>query len=179
MATLWRAFLKWASSPLWEDEARLLLWMSPKGTSRQQPAACPHEAAIQRVLSRYSTLLDIPISLCTGIGRYSPPAAADAIHVHAFALPTPAIFFGVWPRVPLAPLPFAYGVPLREGAHWALTPGTHLGRGHFLSDEEDHVVAEYRGTNLYCLFDLLGQEPIWIPLLLRRHLDLGLPRAIP
>jgi uncharacterized protein (DUF433 family) len=182
LRTIWRAVLKWASHPLWEEGAsdqRRPLWITPEDVAGQRSAAYPHDEAIRRVLFRYSTVLGIPFSFRTGVGRYSPPAPSDAIHVHVFALPTPAIFFGIWPRVPLVPLLFAYGVPLREGVHWVLTPGTHVGRGHFLTDEEGHVVAEYRGTNLYCLFDLLGQDSLWVPLMLRKHLDIGLPRVIP
>jgi hypothetical protein len=48
-----------------------------------------------------------------------------------------------------------------------------------LLDGDGGVVGEYLGTNLYCLFDLLAQEEAWIPVFLRRHLDLGLPRVLP
>lgn len=166
---------------MWEQEQAVLppLWIAPGEESADGAAAYPHGEAIRAVLSRYAWVLGVPLSFHTTDSRYSPPASRDAVHVHAFALATPPSLFGVWPRVPLIPLPFAHGVPLREGAHWALAPGTHLGRGRPLSDQDGNAVGECCGTNLYSLFDLLGQEPIWVPLLLRRHLDLGLPYLLP
>jgi hypothetical protein len=131
------------------------------------------------VLSRYATVLDLPVSFHTAPARYSPPGGADALHVHSFALPTPPMLFGVWARVPLVDLPLAHGIPLKPEAHRALAPGTQLGRGVPILDGDGHAVGDYLGTNLYCLFDLLNQEPAWIPVLLRRQLDLGLPYLLP
>lgn len=108
--------------------------------------------------------------------RYSPPAPGGAVHVHTFALPTLPILLGVWSRVSLVPQPVVHGMPLLETACRALEPGTQFGRGLPLLDGDGHVVGEFLGTNLYCLFDLLGQEENSVPVLLRRHLDLGLPR---
>lgn len=119
------------------------------------------------------------MSFRTGTDRFSPPASGNAVHVHAFALATPPVLFGAWPRVPLLAQSLAHGIPLLDGAHRAMAPGTQFGRGRPLLDDEGHVVGEYVGTNLYCLFDLLGQEADWIPILLRRHLDLGLPYLLP
>jgi hypothetical protein len=111
--------------------------------------------------------------------RYSPPAPGGAVHVHAFAVPTLAALFGVWPRVSLVHLTVAHGLPLLESADRVLEPGALLGRGSPLPDGDGRVVGEYLGTNLYCAFDLLAQEEAWVPVLLRRHLDLGLPRLFP
>jgi hypothetical protein len=111
--------------------------------------------------------------------RYSPPAGADAVHLHTFALPTPPILLGAWVRVALVDLPLAHGIPLRSDAQRALAPGTQIGRGSPILDADGHAVGEHLGVNLYCLFDLLGQEPAWTPLLLRRHLDLGIPYLLP
>jgi hypothetical protein len=60
-----------------------------------------------------------------------------------------------------------------------MASGAQLGRGRLLLDRDGYAVGEYVGTNLYCLFDLLGQEPVWVPLLTRRHLDAGLPHLLP
>jgi hypothetical protein len=119
------------------------------------------------------------MSLHTPRNRYSPPAGADAVHVHNFALPTPPTILGAWPRVPLVDLPLAHGIPLKPGAHRALAPGTQFGRGTPIPDGDGHVVGEHLGANLYCLFDLLGQPPAWVPMLLRRHLDRGIPCLLP
>ncbi|HSB70853.1 MAG TPA: hypothetical protein VLT62_16125 [Candidatus Methylomirabilis sp.] len=60
-----------------------------------------------------------------------------------------------------------------------MASGAQLGRGRLLLDNDGYAVGEYVGTNLYCLFDLLGQDPVWIPLLARRQLDTGLPHLLP
>lgn len=119
------------------------------------------------------------MSFRTAAGRYSPPAPVAAVHVHAFGLPTLPVLFGTWSRVPLVHLPVAHGIPLLERADRALERGAQLGRGRPLLDDDRRLVGEYAGTNLYCLFDLLGQEEAWIPALLRRHLDVGLPHLLP
>ncbi len=119
------------------------------------------------------------MSFRTAASRYSPPARGGAVHVHAFALPTPPILFGAWARVSLVHLPVAHGIPLLERADRALDIGVQLGRGRPLFDGDGRPVGEFIGTNLYCLFDLLGQEETWAPVLLRRHLDLGLPHLLP
>ncbi|MFB3819362.1 MAG: hypothetical protein ACE147_17015, partial [Candidatus Methylomirabilales bacterium] len=147
----------------------------PDGTAATDGSAGGE--ALAAVLSRYAALLQIPVSLHVAPNRFSRPRSGG-LHVHAFALPTLPVLFGIWPRVLLTPLPFAYGVPLRDGAHWAMSPGYQLGRGQPLTDLDGNTVAEYVGTNLYCLFDMLGQDPEERPLLLRRHLDLGLPRVL-
>jgi hypothetical protein len=119
------------------------------------------------------------MSFHTPRNHYSPPAGADAVHVHNFALPTPPTIFGAWPRVPLVDLPMAHGLPLTSGVQRALAPGTQLGRGTPIPDGDGHVVGEHLRANLYCLFDLLGQPPAWVPMLLRRHLDRGIPCLLP
>lgn len=155
------------------------LRVDPAKSAPGAPGNFPHGELIQAILWRYATLLDIPLSFRTAANGYSRPARGDAVHVHAFALPTPPVLFGAWQRVPLVLLPFAHGIPHSDGADRALALGTQFGRGRPLLDGDGHAVGETLGTNLYCLFDLLGQEAAWIPVLLRRHLDLGLPHLLP
>jgi hypothetical protein len=152
------------------------LCVQPDGTGPAQSGVAGEVLAA--VLARYAALLQTPVSLHVAANRFSRPRTGGGVHVHAFALPTLPVLLGIWPRVLLTPLPFAFGVPLRDGAHWAMSPGYQLGRGQPLMDVDGNTVAEYVGTNLYCLFDLLGQDPEERPLLLRRHLDLGLPRVL-
>jgi hypothetical protein len=135
--------------------------------------------AVSQVLAAYASALQLPISLNVAADRFSRPRTARGLHVHAFALPTLPVLFGIWPRVLLTAMPFAHSIPLREGAHWAMSAGYQLGRGQPLVDADGGTVAEYVGRNLYCLFDVLGQEAEDVPLLLRRHLDLGLPQLVP
>ncbi len=181
LAMTWHAFLARISSPLWNPivPAPPPLQAHPGGAGRNPPTVRPDREAIRAVLSRYAAVLEIPMSLHTTLNRYSRPAGADAVHLHTFALPTPPILFGAWARVSLIDLPLAHGIPLKPDAHRALAPGTQLGRGSPILDGDGHTVGEYVGANLYCLFDLLSQDPAWIPILLRRHLDLGIPYLLP
>ncbi len=181
LVAIWHAILARASEP-WGNKALSTqnpLWGIPGHAAGNTHVSLPHGEAIQEVLSRYSTILGIPTSFRLAANLYSRPIRGDGIHIHTFALPTPAILFGTWPRVPLVVLPFAHGIPLRDGANRALAPGPQLGRGHLLLDGDGYAVGEVLGTNLYCLFDLLDQQAAWVPVLLRRHLDLGLPHLLP
>jgi hypothetical protein len=178
----WHAFLGRLSFPLWDPVVPVPppLQVHPGGAARGgSPTAGPDREAIRAVLSRYAAVLNIPISFHTALNRYSRPAGADAVHLHPFALPTPPMLFGAWARVSLVDLPLAHGIPLKPEAQRALAPGTQLGRGSPILDGDGHTVGEYLGANLYCLFDLLSQDPAWIPMLLRRHLDLGIPYLVP
>ncbi len=180
-ATLWHAFLARISRPPWEKAlpTGAPLWVTPGETVTSISLSHPYDNVIRPILSRYATVLGVPMSFRTAANRYSPPAQGNAVHFHAFALPTLSVLFGAWPRVPLVELQLAHAIPLLEGARQALTPGTQFGRGRLLVDGDGHAVGESLGTNLYCLFDLLGQEKAWVPVLLRRHLDLGLPIVLP
>lgn len=177
----WHIFLDGVSRPIWTDgqPSPQPLWAVPGEKLRDGSAGYPHDEVIWCVLSRYSTVLGVPVSFRTAAGRYSRPDARHAVHIHAFAVPTPANLFGFWPRVPLVLIPFVHAIPLREGARWIMAPGTQFGRGRLILDQDGNAVGEHVGTNLYCLFDLLGQEPGWVPFLLRRYLDAGLPYLLP
>ncbi len=178
---IWHAILARASKP-WGDKASPApgpLWGIPGHDAEDTHVTLPYGEVIQEVISRYATILGIPTTFRLAANLYSRPVRGDGIHIHAFALPTPAVLFGTWPRVPLVVLPFAHGIPLRDGANRALAPGPQLGRGRLLFDGDGYAVGEVLGTNLYFLFDLLGQEAGWVSVLLRRHLDLGLPHLVP
>lgn len=181
LAARWTALLRRLSHPLSGQGAPAAapLRVDPGKPAPGAPPGFPHGELIQEVLWRYASLLDIPLSFRRAVNGYSRPARGDAVHVHAFALPTPPVLFGAWQRVPLVLLPFVHGIPLSDGANRALALGTQFGRGRPLLDGDGRALGETLGTNLYCLFDLLGQEAAWVPVLLRRHLDLGLPHLLP
>jgi len=181
LTATWHALLTRASFPPWDPvvPAPPPIQVHPSGDGGNPPTTHPDREAIRAVLSRYAAILEIPMNFHTALNRYSPPVGWDAVHLHTFALPTPPILLGAWARVSLIDLPLAHGIPLKLDAHRALAPGTQLGRGSPILDGDGHAVGEYLGANLYCLFDLLSQEPAWIPLLLRRHLDLGIPYLLP
>ena len=179
LAGAWHALLLKVSRPL-QGQAPpdpTPFRVKPGETAGRGAVTHPHGEVIHEVLSRYATILDTPMSFHSPASRYSPPAPGDAIHIHAFALPTPPVIFGAWPRVAVADLALAHGIPL--GVRRVLAPGTQFGRGHPFVDGDGQAVGECLGTNLYFLFDLLAQEAAWVPLLLRRHLDLGLPILVP
>ncbi len=179
LAGAWYALLLRVSRPLRGQSPPdpTPLWVRPGETAGCGDAAYPHGKVIHEVLSRYATALDTPISFRSPASRYSPPAPGNAVHIHAFALPTPPVIFGTWPRVSVADLALAHGIPL--GVRRVLALGTQIGRGHPFVDGDGQAVGECLGTNLYFLFDLLAQEADRVPLLLRRHLDLGLPVLLP
>jgi hypothetical protein len=155
------------------------LWAMPGRPSGEIPAGSHLEQEIRAVLARYANTLHVPISFRTSANWHSRPASPDALHVHAFALPTPPVLFGFWQRVNIVELPIVHGFPLAERACRAFGPTPVIGRGRLLLDGDGRVVGEHLGTNLYCLFDLLAQQEAWIPLLIRCQLDLGLPSLAP
>lgn len=132
-------------------------------------------ASFVEVLQRYSETLLLPLWFHQGTRRYQKPLAGAGLYLHHFALPTPPVLFGVWPRIPVKRLPFAFGYPLSPSAQQAFPAGSQIGRGRTLQDLEGWPVGELTGRNMYILFNLLGQEDELRTLLLRRLLDLGLP----
>lgn len=130
------------------------------------------------MLRHYAQRLEVPFSFLGNQRRYARPSQGEAITVHHFALPTPPVLFGLFPRVPEIRLPFAFGYPLAPPAQHGFPPGSHIGRGRILRDGEGRAVTEIVKGNIYVLFNLLGQDGGLRPLLLRRLLDLSLPRVL-
>ncbi|MFQ5989570.1 MAG: hypothetical protein ACE5K9_06620 [Candidatus Methylomirabilales bacterium] len=149
------------------------------GKGAEPPSAySPALAPLPEVLKHYGDMLGIPCWFLGSPTRYSKPLRGEAFYLHHFALPTPPVLFGIWPRIPLDRLPFAFGYPIAPTAQQAFPAGSHIGRGHILRDPEGRAVEEIVDGNIYILFNLLGQDGELRPLLLRRLLDLGLPRLL-
>ncbi|MFQ5656618.1 MAG: hypothetical protein ACE5G5_03690 [Candidatus Methylomirabilales bacterium] len=129
-------------------------------------------------MKRYADTLGVPFGLVGKADGYSKPVTGEAIYIHHFALPTPPVLFGIWPRIPLGRLPFAFEYPIAPIAQQAFPGGSQIGRGQILKDEEGRAVGEVVGRNIYILFNLLGQDGQLRHLLLRRLLDLSLPRIL-
>lgn len=142
------------------------------------PAHPPALTPIPEVLTHYAETLRAPFRFLGGKDQYSRPLRADAISFHHFALPTPPVLFGIWPRIPQSRLPFAFGYPVGPAAQQAFPAGFQIGRGQVLKDHEGRAVGEIVRANIYCLFNLLGQEEGLRALLLRRLLDLSLPHVL-
>ncbi|MFQ5882250.1 MAG: hypothetical protein ACE5I9_07230 [Candidatus Methylomirabilales bacterium] len=138
----------------------------------------PSLTPVPEVLKHYGETLGVSFWYLGTAARYRRPLAGDAIYLHHFALPTPPVLFEIWPRIPLVRLPFAFGYPISPPAQQAFPAGSQIGRGRLLTDQEGRTVGEIVGRNIYILFNLLGQEGELRSLLLRRLLDLGLPRLL-
>lgn len=143
-------------------------------TSGYPPALAP----IPEVLTHYAETLRVPIRFLGRTDQYSRPLRGEGITLHHFALPTPPVLFGIWPRIPHSRLPFAFGYPIVPAAQQAFPAGFQIGRGQVLTDHEGRAVGEIVHANIYCLFNLLGQEGELRSFLLRRLLDLSLPRVL-
>ena len=138
----------------------------------------PALAPLPDVLRHYAESLGVPFRFAGSARRYARPRRSEAIALHHFALPTPPVLFGIWPRILQTRIPFAFGYPLAPPAQHAFPAGAQIGRGHMLRDQEGHAVAEIAEGNIYVLFNLLGQDGDLRPLLLRRVLDLSLPHLL-
>ncbi len=145
-----------------------------ESSSAYPPALAP----LPEVLRNYVETLQVPFYFLGNGDRYSRPLHGGAIYVHHFALPTPPVLFGIWPRIPQTHIPFALGYPIAPAAQEAFPASSHIGRGRVLRDSEGRAVAEIVNRNVYVLFNLLGQDGVLRSLLLRRLLDLSLPRLL-
>ncbi|MBI5166789.1 MAG: hypothetical protein HY998_03465 [candidate division NC10 bacterium] len=133
----------------------------------------PDQSLLAPVVRDYASTLQLDITLNFPSNHFSKPRQERGIHIHVFCLPIRPNWFGLFPRVPLIKMPFAFGYRLAEGAQLAFAPGSGLGRGKILYDPEGRAVAEILGTNVYVLFEL-GRQGNLAPLLLRKVLDLAL-----
>ena len=135
--------------------------------------AAPASEALRAVLETYARALEAPFALHLPPQHHRAPQPAVAVHVHCHAMPRRPSLFGVWPRVPIIHLPFAFGYPLPASVTSGFAPRPGLRRGRILADAEGQAMVEVVGANLYVLWDLPAQGDL-APLLLRRCLDLGL-----
>lgn len=154
-----------------------LLFECGKGAN-PTPACPPTFVPIPEVLTHYAETLQVPFWFLGNKDQYSKPLRGEGIYLHHFALPTPPVLFGIWPRIPHTRIPFAFGFPIAEAAQQAFPPGFQIGRGQVLRDQEGRAVGEIINANIYCLFNLLGQEGELRGILLRRLLDVSLPRGM-
>ncbi len=138
----------------------------------------PALAPLPEVVKLYAEMLGVPFWFLGSPSRYSKPLRGKALYLHHFALPTPPVLFGIWPRIPPNRFSFVFGHPVAPAAQQAFPAGSQIGRGQILRDQEGRAVEEIVGGNIYILFNLLGQDGELRSLLLRRLLDLSLPRLL-
>lgn len=141
------------------------------GISR--PAAESLET-LSPILAEYTEALGLPVRLEVPHRRVSRPRARRAWTLHPFALPGRAGWLGVGPEVRPATFMTVCGYSLSPGRRsaWAVAGRNQWGRP--LQDGEGQTVGLLLGTDVYLLFDLLGQEPTITRLVGRAMLDMSL-----
>ena len=130
--------------------------------------------ALSPVLAEYTEALGTPVRIEVPRRRVARPRGRRGWTLHPFAVPGRAGWFGLGPDARPIPLATVCGYPLPSGRQmsWSVPGRSRWGRP--IQDGEGHVVALLLGTDVYVLFDLLGQEPPLARLLGRAVLDLSL-----
>jgi hypothetical protein len=124
------------------------------------------------ILQEYAHALGTPIHAYAPPNRLSPPRRGGGLHLHLFALPARPHGFPLWPVAPSLEIDRIFSWGLAAGH--ALAPGSLFFQGVLKVDQGGRAIAGTLGENFYVLFDLLGQPAEWIPVILRRTLDLCL-----
>jgi hypothetical protein len=133
--------------------------------------------ALEAVARDYAHVLGVPILLRWPRRGYSRRRLGPQIHVHLHALPLPPLWVMLWSDRSAGRLPMMIlGHRLADGSRRAYAPPGRLSAGVTLPDEEGGPVLHLARNNLYVLFDLGGQPEPLARLLLRKSLDLALPR---
>lgn len=140
---------------------------SPHPIEASLDALCP-------VLAEYSEALGAPVRIEVPRRRLARPRRRRGWTLHPFAVPAGGGWLGLGPDARPTTLVAVCGYPLPPGrqAAWAVPERSRWGRP--LRDGEGQTVALLLGTDVYVLFDLLGQQPLLARLLGRAVLDLSL-----
>jgi hypothetical protein len=130
--------------------------------------------ALAPILAEYGEALGVPVRLEVPRWRVARPRGRRGWTLHPFAVPGRSGWLGLGTGVRPTTFPTVCGYPLPAGrqAAWSITCGSRW--GHPLQDGEGQRVGLLVGTDVYVLFDLLGQEPALARLLGRAILDLSL-----
>jgi hypothetical protein len=137
----------------------------------------PPPAQLEAVAGDYASVLGFPIQLHCPRHGYSRRRPGSQLHVHLHALPLPPLWVALWSEGSTGRLPMmALGHRLVDGRGRSYAPPGRLAQGVTLTDGDGGAVLHLSSNNLYVLFDLLGQPEPLGRLLLRKSLDLALPR---
>ena len=137
----------------------------------------PPPATLEAVTRDYADALGLPILLHWPRRGYSRRRPGPQLHVHLRALPLPPLWVALWSEGSVGRLPMmALGHRLADGSGRPYAPPGRLAQGVTLPDEDGGAVLHLSRNNLYILFDLVGQPEALARLLLRKSLDLALPR---
>jgi hypothetical protein len=130
--------------------------------------------ALSPVLAEYSEALGAPVRIEVPRRRVARPRGRRGWTLHPFAVPGRAGWLFLGPEARPTTLATVCGYPLPPGrqAAWAVPGRSRWGRP--LRDGEGQTIALLLGTDVYVLFDVLGQEPPLARLLGRAVLDLSL-----
>ncbi len=126
------------------------------------------------ILDEYAKALGIPVHVYTPSNHLSPPQWSTGLHLHIFALPARPHWLTIWPTAPTVKIPAVFSWRLATGTEKTFAPGNLFARGIVKHDQKGHAIAGILGENIYILFDLLGQPGAFVPVILRRMLDLCL-----
>jgi len=131
-------------------------------------------SALSPVLAEYADALGIPVRVEVPRRRLVRPRGRRGWHLHPFALPGRAGWLGLGPEVRATTFMAVCGYPLSpvRRVGWTIVGRHSWGRP--LQDTEGQTVGLLLGTDVYLLFDLLGQESSIARLVGRAVLDLSL-----
>lgn len=135
--------------------------------------------AVSRVLAEYAQSLGVPVQLEIPRQRFAWPRGGRAVWLHPLALPGRAGWLSATPQIGTAAFATVCGFPLPPGRRggWSLPQQGRWGRP--VQDADGQTIGLIRETDVFLLFDLLGQEPSLARLLARAVLDLVLRMGRP
>jgi len=141
--------------------------MSPQPVQETVDAVC-------RVLEQYAEGLGVPVQLEIPRQRLGWPRGGRGLWVHPLALPGRAGWLSAAPPIRSTSFASVCGYPLPPGRReaWSLQANGRWGRP--LQDADGQTIGLLRETDVYLLFDLLGQDAPLARLLARAVLDLAL-----
>jgi hypothetical protein len=130
--------------------------------------------ALAPVLTEYTEALEVSVRLDVPRRRVVRPRGRRVWMLHPFVLPGRPGWLGLGPHARAGTLTAVCGFPLppERRAAWHVAGSSRWGRP--ILDGAGQTIALLVGTDVYVLFDLLGQEPPLARLLGRAILDLSL-----
>ena len=149
------------------------MWSQPESKPSVGRSGASLEA-IASILAEYADALGVPVRLEVPRGLVARPRGRRGWWLHPFALPGRPGWLGMGPQVRPISLPAVCGFPLPPERRNAWGVPARDGWGRPLRDVDGQAIGLLRETDVYILFDLLGQEPKLACLLTRSILDLSL-----
>ncbi len=131
-------------------------------------------SALSPVLAEYAEALGVPVRVEVSRRRIVRPRGRRGWHLHPFTLPGRSGWLGLGPEVRATTFTAVCGYPLSPARRAGWTIAGRHSWGRPLLDSEGQTVGLLLGTDVYLLFDLLGQEPIVARVVGRAVLDLSL-----